>query len=136
MLTPCTYEILDTIFIQFIFIFVLLDFRNFLLCSIKVLQVNSSGIFANLSEKALLQPSPLAITTNVLNVVLLALNYLFHTFCKPFQFHYFITILWLPNLYWSRFCLSLLLAFSFHYYKIWATDGFSHITTLWLSTKL
>ena len=93
MLTPCTYEILDTIFIQFIFIFVLLDFRNFLLCSIKVLQVNSSGIFANPSEKALLQSSPLAITTNVLNVVLLALNYLFHTFCKPFQFHYFITIL-------------------------------------------
>ena len=55
MLTLCTYEIGDIIFIQFIFIFVLLYFSNFLLCSIKILQVNSSSIFANPSEKALLQ---------------------------------------------------------------------------------
>ena len=55
MLTLCTYEIGDTIFIQFIFIFVLLYFSNFLLCSIKILQVSSSSIFANPSGKALLQ---------------------------------------------------------------------------------
>ena len=40
MLTFCTYEIWHTIFIQFILIFVLLYFSNFLLFSIKLLQAN------------------------------------------------------------------------------------------------
>ena len=55
MLTFCTYEIWDTIFIKFILIFVLLYFSNFLLCSMKILWANSSSIFANPSQKALLQ---------------------------------------------------------------------------------
>ena len=55
MLSYCTYEIWDTIFIQFILIFVLLYFGKFLLCSIKILQANLSSIFANPSEKVLLQ---------------------------------------------------------------------------------
>ena len=54
MLTFWIYEIWDTIFIQFILIFVLLYFSNFLLCSIKILQVSSSSIYANLSGEALL----------------------------------------------------------------------------------
>ena len=54
MLTFWIYEIWDTIFIQFILIFVLLYFSNFLLCSIKMLQATSSSIFANRSKKALL----------------------------------------------------------------------------------
>ena len=40
MLTFCTYEIWHTIFIQFIFIFVLLYFTNILLFLIKLLQAN------------------------------------------------------------------------------------------------
>ena len=54
MLTFCTYEIWDTIFIKFISIFILFYFSNFLLCSIKILQANSWSIFANPPEKALL----------------------------------------------------------------------------------
>ena len=52
MLTFCTYEIWDTVFIQFILIFPLLYFSNFLLCSTKILQANPSSKFTNPSEKA------------------------------------------------------------------------------------
>ena len=51
----CTYEICGTVFTQFILIFALPYFSNFLLCSLKILQANLSSIFANPSEKVLLQ---------------------------------------------------------------------------------
>ena len=101
MLALCTYEILDTIFILFILIFVVLYFSNFLLCSIKILQANSSR------QKSIFCWDKNLQSTSSTNFIL-SLNFIFYVVRKStkklFSIDY-VNIYLLFVLFFNSFCL-------------------------------